>query len=460
MGILTGREEIGKRLGLELPPSCSEARTEAGKWLAVYQNQPPWERAMREALGDFRPLRLVPMLTAHLAKLCNNELEVKLEGSRRAAFLQEALQNHFLVRISEYCQLALALGYVVVRPMASKGHLCFDVLTPLNFLPVSFDPAGRCTEGVCLEYQRKGRDQYVRAERHSMDGGRYTVANRAFLCNGDSLGNEIPLSQLPEWADYQPETVLEGVDRPLLVTWRIPVTNNLDPFCPLPPSLFANSMSTLRDIDELHTKYCNEFLENRLIVDESCIRERGPQAKGKTITSRLFLSLNTMGGDDGRKMFEAFSPPIREEALANGISKEIRLLESQMNISPGTFAFNPGTGTLAATATEILQKDRTTYNMAVQLQEKERGMLEDLVYAADRMASLYRLAPEGGYHLGIAFGDSVFEDTSAKMARDLTLVREGIMPRWEFRMKWLQEDEETARKMAGGEAEALGFQEG
>ena len=47
--------------------------------------------------------------------------------------------------------------------------------------------------------------------------------------------------------------------------------------------------------------------------------------------------------------------------------------------------------------------------------------------------------------ISIYFDDSIIEDKSADFTRDLQLLNAGILNDWEFRMKWMNEDEETAK---------------
>ena len=47
--------------------------------------------------------------------------------------------------------------------------------------------------------------------------------------------------------------------------------------------------------------------------------------------------------------------------------------------------------------------------------------------------------------ISIDFDDSIIEDKSADFTRDLQLLNAGILNDWEFRMRWMNEDEETAK---------------
>jgi hypothetical protein len=48
--------------------------------------------------------------------------------------------------------------------------------------------------------------------------------------------------------------------------------------------------------------------------------------------------------------------------------------------------------------------------------------------------------------INIKFDDSIIEDRNAEMERDRADVNAGIMAKWEYRMKWYAEDEDTAKE--------------
>lgn len=47
--------------------------------------------------------------------------------------------------------------------------------------------------------------------------------------------------------------------------------------------------------------------------------------------------------------------------------------------------------------------------------------------------------------ISIDFDDSIIEDKQSDFSRDMQLLNAGIMCDWEFRAKWMNEDEETAK---------------
>ena len=47
--------------------------------------------------------------------------------------------------------------------------------------------------------------------------------------------------------------------------------------------------------------------------------------------------------------------------------------------------------------------------------------------------------------ISIDFDDSIIEDKATDFSRDMQLLSAGIMNDWEFRMRWMNEDEATAK---------------
>ena len=60
---------------------------------------------------------------------------------------------------------------------------------------------------------------------------------------------------------------------------------------------------------------------------------------------------------------------------------------------------------------------------------------------------LYGMGLNEEVEISIDFDDSIIEDKQSDFSHDMQLLNAGIMNDWEFRMKWMNEDEATARKM-------------
>ena len=56
-----------------------------------------------------------------------------------------------------------------------------------------------------------------------------------------------------------------------------------------------------------------------------------------------------------------------------------------------------------------------------------------------------KMSLDENVEISIDFDDSIIEDKESDFNRDSRLLQMGILNDWEFRMKWLNEDEETAK---------------
>ena len=85
--------------------------------------------------------------------------------------------------------------------------------------------------------------------------------------------------------------------------------------------------------------------------------------------------------------------------------------------------------------------------LVYKIQGSYEDALRDLAAAVAALAHLYGLAPDGEYNMVFTWDDSILVDSEAERMRDLQEVRDGIMKKWEYRMKWYGEDEATAKMM-------------
>ena len=94
------------------------------------------------------------------------------------------------------------------------------------------------------------------------------------------------------------------------------------------------------------------------------------------------------------------------------------------------------------TATEAKIAKKRKYNMVTAIQENLKECLEDLVYALAFYNSMLR----SGYEFMCSFKDSILTDEETERQQDRQDVSMGVMQLWEYRAKWYNEDEDTAKK--------------
>lgn len=436
-------------LAAEAPAGGAGGAMEAAleEWMGVFYNQPPWQGRERG-----HPTRFAGTLTAFVAGLAVGELRLHLgnEGDGRVRYLRGQLDRFVLRELRNSVQLAAAAGWVVLKPSVSGGEILCDVVAPGEFIPGAIR-GGVMESAVFLDHAEAGGKRYLRLEGHQLTPEGVRITNRAHLENGRGKRTEVGLEAVPAWAELYPEVLVEGADRPLYAVLKMPFANCVEPGSPLPVSLYACAMESLREIDRIYGEFLWEVKtgRRRQILDITAVQPVAGR-DGHYQAGDQYLVLDMGGNVD--KPYDDYTPEMRIEAYRAALNIQLRLLESQCQLSPGTFDFDPASGH-AQTAAEVLSRDRTTYNTVRDIQENglRQGLL-DLVWVYDLYASLYRLAPAGELTPGVEFGDSVFEDTGVEFDRRKRLADAGYI-RPEYLTSWyfgVPLEEAAAMGAAGG----------
>lgn len=407
-------------------------------WYALYTNNPPWETC------DVRPLGIPAAIGRELARYALMEFSVTVSGDDRANFLNQQIElaaNDF-PKILEW---GLCLGGVALKPYPDdKGRLLVDVSTT-GFTPTKFDGTGKVIGGVFKSQPlRQGDNWFVRMEYHDFqtrgDGSTvYVIENKAFSSDqSGSIGGPVELHSVEEWANLSEREEIDGIDRPLFAYFKPPAANNIDPESQLGISVYAGAtVDLIHQADE----------QWHLIQWEYKSGKRKIYADG--VDAEQFNDDIFVVGpftNDG-SFFEVFSPEFRDDPLYNGYQNILKQIEFNVGLSYGTIS-DPQT--VERTATEILATKHRQRVTEGAIQKAFQSTLDDLLYAMDVWCGFAELAPSGTYKAEYNWGDGVLDDPDTRrqdMAMDVSLVREGLMSRLDFIMKWNKVDEATAKKI-------------
>ncbi len=430
-------------------------RTAIELWSKMYQDKADWNIAR-----NMHGLKLPAAVASELARQATIEAEYTLEGSPRAEYLTGQFAPVFdeLRRATEY---GCAKGGLIFKPYPDgQGGIAVDLVQADRFAPVAFDSRGNIIAAVFTETLTRGKNIFTRYEYHALDGSRYTIRNIAYASTQQGLqGHPVPLASVPEWAELAETVAFENIKAPLFGYFRAPGANTIDDASPLGVSVYSRAVTLIRQADEQWERILWEFEGGELAVDASedifRLDESGKYKlpKGK---ERLYRLHDVAVMDAHGKFIETFAPQLRDSSLFNGLNNILKRIEFNCGLAYGTLS-DPQN--VDKTAEEIKTSKQRSYATVTDIQKALETALRDLVYAMDVYASLYQLAPAGEYSLSFCWDDSVLVDSATQRMQDKEDVRDGIMQRWEYRMKWYGEDEETARRMAD-ESGGIRFPEG
>ena len=449
---------IEKALGVEIDQDTlmSQAIT---LWSSLYENKPPWLSGTVSTMG------LPASISNEIARLVTLELKSEVTGkSERAKYLDTQYQK-VIKSIRQYTEYACAKGGLVFKPYLDGKNINVEYVQADYFYPVRYGSDGTITAAAFVEQKQVGDKTYTRLEYHEFDGTKERIVNKAFKSSmKDSLGNEIALADVDEWKDLTPEANVENIERPTFAYFKIPIANNVDTYSPLGQSVFGRAVDLIQKADEQYSRGLWEFesAERAVDVDISAFKK---DSEGKPMVpkgkERLFRTLDA----DSREIFyEQYSPEIRDESHNRGLNKLLRLIEFNCGLAYGTLS-DPEQE--AKTATEVKQSKQRSYSTVSDIQKSLQSALEHLIYIMDAYAAVYKLSAKGDYETSFVWDDSIVVDAEAERLRDLQEMRDGIMSKVEYRMKWYGEDEETAKaKIAEAKGESqedddiLGFNKG
>ena len=224
------------------------------KWASMYINQAPW------LTNGIKSLNLPAAIAAEISRAVTIEMEMTLTGSPRADYLSEQMKA-VLGNIRKTTEYAAAKGGLMYKPyIAANGQIAVDFVQADQFYPVAFDSNGKMTSCVFSDQKTVGTTYYTRLEYHAMTPEGYRIVNRAYRSNTkDTLGNEVPLTTLAEWADLEPEALILNITRPLFAYFKMPFANNVDPTSPLGVSVYARAIDLIEQADKQWTDFLWEF---------------------------------------------------------------------------------------------------------------------------------------------------------------------------------------------------------
>ena len=362
------------------------------------------------------------------------EMECKVDNDVLDAALQSAVRD-----LNENLQDGLALGSFILKPLGPDSS---EFVSADKFVPVSFGDNGVPNDVIFLTRKRTGETSwYTRVERHRFDeSGNLVVENKAYHSSSeDSIGLPCSLDAVSEWAQIEPGPITyPGMTKNDYGYFRVPMKNRVDG-SPCGVSIYAEAEELIRQADIQYGRLDWEYSsgERAVHVDERALRhQNGGKVSIPAGKQRLYRGLNLDQGQG--ELYKEYSPTMRDEAYIRGLEKAYRSIEFVVGLGYGDLS---DASEVDKTATEIKASKQRKYNRVNAIQENLRDCLADFV---DAMA-FYNDMFTSNYEFSCVFNDSILTDEETEREQDRKDVSMGVMSLVQYRMKWYQEDEETAR---------------
>lgn len=374
---------------------------------------------------------------------------IEMESNVSIERLDKAYQKS-IADLNENLQDGLGLGSLVLKPIGGDKA---EFITADKFIPIAFGDDGKPIDIGFLTVKRVGENDYfTRFERHYFVNGNLTIENKCYHSQDPSdIGQICSLEEIQEWSEINPGPVTyPGMTQMDFGYYRNPIKNKVDgSSCGV--SIFESARELIQkaDIQGARLDWEYESGERAIHVDSRALKvdkKTGRFGMAK-LNRRLYRGLNLEDGKD-RELFREYSPEMRDEAYKRGLEEYKREIEFNVGLAYGDLS---DVQEVAKTATEVKTSKIRKYNRVTAIQSNLKDCLQDFVAGLAFYNGLY----SSGYEFSCDFKDSILVDEETERQQDRADVASGFMQPWEYRMKWYNEDETTAKKMVSKQANLI-----
>ena len=387
--------------------------------------------------------------------LMNEKVQITLEGQKEQDFIDLVLtENNFTVKASEMQEMKSALGTVAYVPRVigqeisesgdivpgNASGIVLDYVTIENIYPLSWQNGYISECAFSSEVTRGGKDYlYLQIHRRE-DNGNYVIENRIYRYNNEQLADE----QLVNVKGFEniPPVVHTGSEKRQFVIDRPNIANNVNYLLPTGIAIYANAIDVLQGVDIAYDSYVNEFKlgKKRIMVKPSAAQYLdGTPAFDPDDVVFYVMPEDT---EDGA-VVTPIDMTLRTAEHNTGIQDQLNILSSKCGFGETYYRFDGGS---VATATQVISENSTMFRTIKKMEIVLEQALVELCRILLRMGNTAMNAGlNEDVEISIDFDDSIIEDKQTDFSRDMQLLSAGIMNDWEFRMKWMNEDEETAK---------------
>ena len=413
---------IGKDVALSQPMIDA-----INKWKKMLVGNADW-------CGDIvESLKLEEGICREFADSVLVEMEAKiLNNDNMDAVLQKSLSD-----MNKKLQTGLALGAMVLRPLGPDKA---EYVAADKFIPISFDDSGTPNDIAFLVVKSVGEnDYYTRVERHYFTNGNLTIENKCYHSQSQrDIGQNCSLEEVAEWANILLGPITyPGMTEMDFGYYQNPIENKVDgSSCGVSVYESAENLIRKADVQGARLDWEYDSGERAIHVDERALKNRGGKTYLPRLKKRLYKGLNL--DDNNKDLYKEYSPEMRDEAFRRGLEEYKREIEFNVGLAYGDLS---DAQEVDKTATEVLASKTRKYNRVTAIQ----GKLEECLNGFVNALAFYNGSYMSGVEFTCEFNDSILADEESERQQDRQDVSMGVMSLLEYRMKWYNEDEETAK---------------
>lgn len=413
----------------------------------------------------FHSINVSKVLSRKLAKLVFNEgCVINADDKQADEFLQDVFRdNKFRKNFGEELEAGYAIGGLALRPYfdpsTQKIKISFcraDSFFPLQSNSNDISEAAIANVDVIVEGNRP--IYYTLLEIHEWVNGKYQISNELYRSETvGQLGNRVPLTYLDKYKNLQPMALLDRFTRPLFTYIKLAGKNNANLSSPLGAGVIDNSRKQLMDINDKYDQFMWEIEKSRtkILASDHFFKyrynEQGEPIKRFDTKTDVYQQLKT---DD--PFIDSFSPSLHSNEYIESINFILKIIETQVGLSPGTVSFD---GQSVKTATEIISENSETFSTRADNVLIVEEAIKELVTSIFELARAYGIyTGPSNFGVNVDFDDGVFESKQAQLEYNNSAVLGSLMSKKTAMMKQFgYTEKEALAELAQIQAETMGL---
>ena len=334
------------------------------------------------------------------------------------------------------------------------GKYTIRFCTSEHIIPISWD-GNDVSEAAFFTTKTLKGNTYVVLEIHTKDEAKegsyvvttkvYLVQNNELVDTGVSILDNFNLAEELKF-DFKTFSVCSSN-----------IANNFVEGFPLGVPAIANAIDEIKSCDIYFDNFAQdgalgkkrvfiseEYVETEVIKDSKGNTAKVPVNPEYSQSPFYVLKKDNLLNNGTPAIYQEFNPVLRVQENKEALQQALNMLSLKVGLGNQFYVFQ-NTGYVTATQVRVSNMP-LTYNINKQRTPYWR-FIEDLCRALIKLANTQGAGLKEDADLTVSWDDSLLKDPEAEKASDMQAVSQGIMTAWEFRVKWMNNTEDEAKKI-------------
>lgn len=404
--------------------------------------------------------------------LYNEKVNINLKKKKDTELLREILkQNNATVIINKGIEKSFALGtgalVVSVQDMeqdetnntidVTNAKIKLEFVEAKKIIPLTWEN-GIIKECAFVTVKYKKGQTYIYVAMHVLNKqGKYIIKNYMFKGKYNSF---------VEANEEEKEGFIDEFDTKGNIPWFVIITpnicNNIDSESPFGISVYANSIDTLKSLDNAYDGLDNEIIIGRRRVFVSSEMLSYDDGEGRMVFDANDISVYRMPkGFNKDSMIEHDDASLRTSSYIEAVNYQLNILSSKVGFGNERYKFD---GQAIQTATGVISENSDMFRTIKKHEQVLENSLITIVKAIAYASSTFGNQMIDATKVTIDFDDSIIEDKGAEQVRAMQEVSQGLRSKKSYMTKYqglneqqAQEELDTIQQEKMSNQEAFGF---